>query len=276
LRQLVAPGDRILAESLLDSSKTVLKGLTRKFLSLSGYKIEKIRGVPGVNTRDLFADQAAFLQGASPLTIFDIGAHEGQTYYTYRSLFPDAKIYSFEPSPSLFVALKLAQGKDRNAEAHQLAVSDTQGTQVFHLNQSSGTNSLLQAGEKVAEYYGPGLFEQKSELAVETTTIDQFMSKHSIEDLSILKLDIQGAELMALKGASEHLQRKAIALIFLEVEFVYLYKDQALFHQVCGFLEEMGYVLYNLYNLHSGAKGQLVAGDALFVRQDLLDTRPLS
>jgi FkbM family methyltransferase len=262
----------ILAESFVDSSKAVLKGLARKILSLSGYKIEKIRGVAGGDTRDLFADQAAFLHGVAPLTIFDVGAHEGQTYYTYRSLFPDARIYSFEPSPSLFVALKLAQSSDRNAQAHQLAVSDTQGLQVFHLNQSSGTNSLLQAGDKVAEYYGSGLFEQKSELTVEATTIDRFMNEHSIEDLSILKLDIQGAELMALKGASEHLRRKAIALIFLEVEFVYLYKDQALFHQVCSFLEEMGYVLHNLYNLHSGAKGQLVAGDALFVREDLLDT----
>jgi FkbM family methyltransferase len=230
--------------------------------------------VAGGGTRDLFADQAAFLQGASPITIFDIGAHEGQTYYTYRSLFPDAKIYSFEPSPSLFVALKLAQGKDRNAEAHQLAVSNTQGKQVFHLNQSSGTNSLLKAGEKAAEYYAPGLFDPKAELEVETTTIDQFMTHHVIADLSILKLDIQGAELMALQGAADHLKRKAITLIFLEVEFVYLYKNQALFHQVCGFLEEMGYVLYNLYNLHSGAKGQLVAGDALFVRQDLLDKKP--
>jgi FkbM family methyltransferase len=265
-----------LPESLLDSSKAVLKGFTRKFLSLSGYKIEKIRGTAGGGNRDLFQDQVAFVGGVPALTIFDIGAHEGQTYYTYRSLFPSAKIYSFEPSPSLFAALKLAQGGDRNAEAHPLAVSDTQGTQVFHLNQSSGTNSLLKSGEKAAEYYAPGLFDRKSELEVETTTVDRFMALHNIPEVSILKLDIQGAELMALKGAADNLRKKTISLIFLEVEFVYLYENQALFHQVCGFLAEMGYVLYNLYNLHSGVKGQLVAGDALFVRQDLLDKLPLS
>jgi FkbM family methyltransferase len=265
-----------LSGSVLDSSQSFLKGLTRKFLSLSGYKIEKIRGVVGGITRNVFEDQVTLLQSIPVSTILDIGAHEGQTYYTYRSLFPAAKIYSFEPSPSLFVALTLAQGNDKKAEAHQLAVSETQGKQIFHLNQSSGTNSLLKSGEKAAEYYAPGLFDSKSEVEVETTTIDQFMAHHAISELSILKLDIQGAELMALKGATENLRKKTIALIFLEVEFVYLYANQALFHQVCSFLEEMGYAFYNLYNLHSGAKGQLVAGDALFVRPDLLDQLPLN
>lgn len=265
-----------LSGSLLDSQQAFLKGLARKILSLSGYKIEKIRGVAGGITRNVFEDQVTLLKGVPVSTIFDIGAHEGQTYYTYRSLFPAAKIHSFEPSPSLFVALTLAQSNDKNAQAHQLAISDTQGKQIFHLNQSSGTNSLLKSGEKAAEYYAPGLFEPKSEVEIETTTIDQFMAHHAIPDLSILKLDIQGAELMALEGASESLHKKAISLIFLEVEFVYLYANQALFHQVCRFLEGMDYVLYNLYNLHSGAKGQLVAGDALFIKSDLLNDLPLN
>jgi len=81
--------------------------------------------------------------------------------------------------------------------------------------------------------------------------------------IDIFKLDIQGYELEALRGANHLL--KEIPLVFTEVEFIPLYQNQPLFSDLEQFLRSCGFRLYNLYELWTHPDGQLTAGDALFI-----------
>jgi hypothetical protein len=80
-------------------------------------------------------------------------------------------------------------------------------------------------------------------------------------------MDIQGGELMALKGATKLLSTQAIDLIYSEVLFADLYENQGYFHDISQYLREYGYFLYGLYNMNYGKSknGVLAWADAIFI-----------
>lgn len=250
--------------------KDILRNIIRKFFNQSGYGIYKIPKIQERPPHDCFNNQVMLLQDIKVSTIFDIGAHEGQTYYQYRNLFPEAKIYSFEPFPGTFKGLKIAQSNDPLAQAFKVAISNQCGHQVFYSNESSGTNSLLESSKNIEQYYPSKLFNTLDKIEVETTTIDQVTQNNNISEIHILKMDVQGAELLALKGAIENLRKRSIYLIYTEVSFVKMYENQVIFHELWSWLEQLDYTLYSLYNLYHGLQGQLVSGDAIFIRRELL------
>jgi hypothetical protein len=137
----------------------------------------------------------------------------------------------------------------------------------FYVNQCSNTNSLLPTVDNVEHWIPSNIvagFQNVATIEVPATTIDAFCKQESINEIQILKMDIQGEELMALKGATEKLNQGAISLIFTEVEFVPLYKNQALFYEICDFLAGYGYTLFDIYDINYMANGQLVWGNAIF------------
>jgi hypothetical protein len=83
------------------------------------------------------------------------------------------------------------------------------------------------------------------------------------QEVDILKLDLQGYELEALRGATNLLPR--IKTITTEVEFVPLYDGQPLFGDIDCFLRQSGFRLLNLYELWTHPDGQLTAGDAIYL-----------
>jgi hypothetical protein len=105
----------------------------------------------------------------------------------------------------------------------------------------------------------------KNVVKVKATTIDEFCDKEGIDHIMILKMDMQGGELLALEGAKKKLTRKAISLIFLELLFVPLYIGQAEYHQVCGLLAKFGYRLFDMYNCTYDSSGKIKWCDGLFV-----------
>jgi hypothetical protein len=100
-------------------------------------------------------------------------------------------------------------------------------------------------------------------MEVEVCTIDEFCRNRCIDTIDILKLDIQGSELSALRGASGFLRDKRIKLIYTETYFKKQYENQPLFHDLSKFLEQYGYYLQDFYNPIYG-KGDLVWCDVIF------------
>jgi FkbM family methyltransferase len=141
----------------------------------------------------------------------------------------------------------------------QLAVSNVCGRKQFFINRSSFTNSLLPSVDKL------GLYENISTTEVAVTTIDDFCAREAVNEIHILKMDIQGGELMALEGARKKLSRQEISLIYTEILFAPMYEEQAQFFKICDFLSGYGYSLFDIYNLAYQASGQLAWGDAIFI-----------
>ena len=214
---------------------------------------------------DAFADQQSLLSSDDVRIILDVGANVGQTAQRYRALFPKAIIHSFEPFESTFQALSENCQRDGRIKPHQLAVADISGSRSLYLNAHCATNSLLPNSTLATKVLPESLIKPNGSIDVSTITIDEFCIEHAIDRVDILKMDIQGGELMALQGASRLLETKAINLIYCEVVFVEQYLNQADFHQLCRFLSDREFILYGLYNLNSGRDSILAWGDAIFI-----------
>lgn len=243
----------------------IIKDGIRRVAASLGYEIKRLPAnsyVPHVNP---YADQRQLLRTAGTKMIFDVGANEGGTATKYHALFPDAQIYGFEPSDDAFAVFSDRFSQTPNIKCIQAAVSSRAGREKFFLNKYNQTNSLLPVSQESDKYVDAGLTNQVGVTEVETLTLDEFCRERNIQKIDLLKMDIQGGELLALQGAEALLTNHAISIIYTEVLFAKLYDKQANFHDLAEFLTRRGYVLYGLYNLNYGKNGVLGWGDAIFI-----------
>ena len=149
-----------------------------------------------------------------------------------------------------------------------MAVADKPGDRTLYVNEFDATNSLLPRPSAARRYY-PRTAGPKTTIQVAATTIDEFVSKHGAESVHILKLDIQGGELMALQGATRTLRDGQLPLVYTETQFVPHYEGNPLLAEVWTYLAGFGYTLFDIYDLHRATNGQLRYGDALFISESL-------
>lgn len=275
----------------------MLNSLPTRILAALGYEVRKkskatarqasntlAREIPRTSTpgtfpTDPFEAQHELIKGmgvTSP-TIFDVGANKGQTEKKYRTFFPDANIYCFEPFPDVVEYLKEQVGDHPGTKVVPMAMADQPGKRRFHVNGWNVTNSLLPETQSTRRYT-PSTADPVSTMEVDVTTIDQFTHQKGIDKIDILKFDIQGGELMAFRGAAKTLEAKAVSLIYTEFMSVPLYEGNPLLYELWAFLEQYGYTMFDIYNLVRANNGQVKNGDAIFVsrqmREQVIDRYP--
>lgn len=247
----------------------LLKGtLYGKLRNVSKTTLKKL-GLDVRNRRyhfvDAFDDQRQLLRYCEPpFVILDVGANDGQTIAEYRqALGADIKIHSFEPTPEIFRRLVTSVGGDREVHAHNVAVSDSNGTATFHVTSMSLLNSLLPLASDEATYATGA--KVVAQISVPTVTLDYFCEQHDLSRVSILKMDIQGAELLALRGATRMLSQARIDIVFLEVCFSEMYEGQVYLPEIMGVMRQYDYRLYGLYDFARELNGTLGWCNAIFL-----------
>lgn len=226
-----------------------------------------------------FDTQRILLQdlGETDITIFDVGANWGQTTQKYRTLFPKAMIYSFEPFPDSIKKMNDKFASDQKIRIIPKAVADNEGERMFYVNEFDPTNSLFPRPRTERRYY-PRTAGNKGIIKVDVITLDKFVASEKIDKMTVLKLDIQGGEMMALKGANSLLREQRVSLIYTECMFVHHYEQSPLFFEVWNYLAKLEYTLFNIYDLHRATNGQIRYGDALFVspfiRENVINKYP--
>ena len=236
-----------------------LRYLVQRGLHRAGLHIERIRNP--------FNDQKVLLGMGGANTILDCGANVGQTALSYHKLYPTAKIYSFEPSTTLYDHLVRNTAEIANIKPVRMGISDECGESQFFEYNYSAFNSI-------ARCRVPGV-EVISECTVPVCTIDRFCDDHNIQTVDIFKLDIQGAELKALHGAQSMLERQKISLIFSEVLFGPSYDHQAYYHEIATWLARFGYHLFRFYELRYNYDRSLDYSDAIFCTESILQSERL-
>lgn len=244
------------------------KDLIDALFASMGYRVEKFRAknAADVVSSDPFLAQQGIVEklGVGSPVVFDVGANKGDTVELYREMFPDGTVHCFEPFPDTVAMLESRFGRDDKVKIVASAVSTQVGTTSFFVNHASATNSLLPISDNSARFY-PEVTKPEGEIEVSTVDLDSYCDEHAIETINILKLDIQGGELMALGGAERLLRDSRIDVVYSEIQFVPLYEGAAQFDGVWAKMREFGYALFDVYDLHRSAGGQLVYGDAMFV-----------
>ncbi len=216
--------------------------------------------------RDAFAVQKKLLDeyGVSEPVVFDVGSHIGMMTRIYLKLFSAANIFCFEPFPDCVAVLEKKFAADERVRVIPAAVTGEVGKRTFYVNKFHPTNSLLPRPSTGKRYY-PEYAAPEGTIEVEATTLDRVVEELGLPGIDILKLDIQGGELSALRGGESLLSRQLVTLIYAEVFFVAHYRDNPLYHHIGAYLEQFGYSLYNLFDLKQAENGQLRFANAIFV-----------
>ena len=202
--------------------------------------------------------------------IVDAGASIGDTSTRFSSLFPSARIHSIEPYPIFYRTLQKVSESNLKIVPHNIALSNFNGNSKLNINHSEGTNSLLDIKDENSKVYGD-LLAKKDQIEVVCTTLDSFTEENSIENIDILKLDLQGHELKALEGASKILQKQKVGILLCEIIFEDIYEGQTRPYELINFLiKEHSFKFFNFYqkNYH---RGRLLQADIILFHESLLD-----
>lgn len=146
------------------------------------------------------------------LVVFDVGANVGNYGLALRSILgQEATIHAFEPSAATYSKLQAALGNDQSVVLNQVGLSNQPGTLTLYSNAEG--SDFASVYERNLDHHGVQM-NQKEEIQLKT--IDDYCAEMHIERIHFLKLDIEGNELNALKGASNLLEKGAIAMIQFE------------------------------------------------------------
>jgi FkbM family methyltransferase len=178
-----------------------------------------------------------------PLTIVDVGAQMGgsHAYQPLLGIGLPFQIIGFEP-----LVHRIEERMRHEAAGLRLfpAFIGDGKRHRFYVNSDDATSSLLPVN--AAFWQSHHLLSEISLVRVEdvdTQTLDSAL--RDVACVDYLKLDIQGAELMALRGASDVLKRTAA--IHCEVEFAELYEGQPLFSEIELLLRQSGFELIDVF-----------------------------
>ena len=144
--------------------------------------------------------------------VLDVGANHGIVSLEC-SLFVGStgKVHAFEPAPRTRACLirHLMINHINNVSVFGVAVSDSVGTAQLRVYENATGMSTLSASQ--TDHLAGDLIE------VPTVTLDLHCEQHGIRTVDLLKLDIEGHELFALRGTSKMLMTKRVRAILFEV-----------------------------------------------------------
>jgi FkbM family methyltransferase len=145
--------------------------------------------------------------------VFDVGAHCG--YYTLyaHKVAPRTRIHAFEPHPELLADLSGnldANGSDENVTVVPFAVSDRDGDADFHVRD-------VEPGSSSFTPLGAGGITFDRSISVPTVALDSYRQANDIPVVDLVKIDIEGAELAALRGMRNGMRRGEYRVLVMEV-----------------------------------------------------------
>ena len=206
--------------------------------------------IPYQRIKDILTEHRISITGA-----FHIGAHECEEIPFYQQLNLSLNDVVWVDA----IPQKIKEAKERCIpNVYHAVVTDKDDEEVtFHVSNNGQSSSVLEFGTHAQEHPWVTYVEN---IVQKSTTIRSFVQQNQI-DLSkhnFWNFDIQGAELMALRGAGDLI--KTAAAIYLEVNEKELYKG-------CGLISEIDSMLAG-YGFTRVATEMTVHawGDALYVR----------
>ncbi len=197
--------------------------------------------------------------GVKPKGIVHVGAHEGQELESYNE-HEVPRVVWIEANPTVSERLRERLKPYPHHQAYQFAAHEKDGLSV-DLNVMVNTmSSSIFYPKRHLEFYPSITVTEK--ISVPTKTLDSFFDEENLsrEDFNFLNMDIQGAELLVLKGASRTLPH--IDYVYTEVNDDYLFEGCCLKEELDDFLGRQGFK--RVATRMTTDKW----GDALYVRED--------
>jgi FkbM family methyltransferase len=197
--------------------------------------------------------------GFAPRMIYDLGAYRGGWTRLAAEVFPQAQFVLFEANADH--AGELASSRHR----HVIAALGAQDgvARPFHVPERGDATGASLYIEKTAHYAEPNL--QVREIA--TARLDTLVARDRLAPPDLIKIDVQGAELDVMAGASQTLQ--AASALIVEVSLIDYNKSAPLITEVMAAIDRAGFRCADLCEVHRTGRGFVLQLDLLVVRPAL-------
>lgn len=168
-------------------------------------------------------------------TIIDVGTNIGETLLNFARINTKGRNIGFEPVPHLYEKAKTNIGlnKYKNIELINQGLSSDAETLSFQQpgKNNSGGIFLTKDGKDAAH-------------SVQVVRLDDFAKQNGLENVSLIKIDVEGFEMNVLKGALEVLHNFKPTL-FVEIDDSFLVRQNSSSAAVFDLLVSQGYKLTN-------------------------------
>jgi len=230
---------------LLSKSKRAIN----RILMRVGHRVDHDSIIPRFD-RLAFAVNRA---GLRPRTIFDIGVAAG-TPWLYDA-YPEAKYFLVDPTPQSLPLMR-ALSQRLNADVLNFALGNSDGTVTIKIRPDhSGSSLFAEVGEA----------EILEELEVPVRRFDGVME--DFERPALLKMDVQGAEIMVLQGIGTRLQDLDVVIV--ETSLIATLESGPEFADVVALMKASNFVLFDVTGVVRRPLDQALAQiDAVFVPGD--------
>jgi FkbM family methyltransferase len=141
--------------------------------------------------------------------VFDVGANVGNWTEGLLQAVPDAKVYMFDPSPACQAAIR-----KKNLPGITLlpcALGETPGRAAYYSSSATDGSASLYVRSDT-----PFRDLNYSAAEVDVSTIDQIIESQKIDFVDFMKMDVEGHELFALRGARQSLTSRKIGALSFE------------------------------------------------------------
>ena len=185
-------------------------------------------------------------------TVFECGSRDALDAIRIDMVYEPEEIYIFEPNPEGIIQCRdnLSKYNKNHLKFFDLAVSDIDGKVDFYptTEENIGAASMLKYNSRANGWdgYKHNNFKatQKQKIQVNSTRLDTFIDQNRIASIDLLCMDVQEAELLALKGLGEHIDN--VKYIILEVTGEGYYVSGARFSEVDAFLKGKNFKLADI------------------------------
>ena len=205
----------------------------------------------------------AKLKGFAPELIIDCGSNAGDWSNIAREIYPDPRIVMIDP-----VEVTLPNGKSPHEIKNSLKINaclwSSEGTKDFYFAPDKHTASTL-----FPETFSEEIISKEfKKITAKTNTLDNLISPLTSKNI-LLKFDIQGSELEAMKGGKGVLSETEI--IICEVSFNPP-KPTVGFLQVANWLDVNNFTIFEIFPCdYRAGFGHRNQADAVFVKKDKVD-----
>ena len=223
-----------------------------------------LRIQPSADKR-LSAIRSSILERLQIELVIDAGANEGQWAKRLRGNGYKAQIVSFEPSDS-FEILKRVSKDDLAWDCENVGLSESNGSvPMFSASNNNLSSSLLPPKEILTQGFNINFSSGKS---VQIISLDSYMAKR-ISSPFFLKLDVQGAEMMALRGSESSLQ-SCVAIEF-ESSLKDLYQGESTHYEIAEWLMSRGFSPLQIAITHWDSELRTISLDSIFIKRNLME-----
>lgn len=168
------------------------------------------------------------------MNIVDVGVNKGYFSLLFAKLMKDrGKVLSFEPEPNncLWFRKSIEANRYGCIKLFQYALSNKEGSANFYRGEKSGWGSLFL--DNVAT--------EKEFITILTRKLDNVLKDEGIDKVDIIKIDVQGADLLVLKGAEKTLKMGNTKIV-MDVDVRSLEER----NQLSDFLKSCGFEIFRI------------------------------